>query len=255
MAFIECRFNSIVLAKAVNMNVIIPTIHNENRQRILYLLHGLSDDASMWFRRTSIERYADAYNMMVVMPDGGRGFYTDAVAGEKYWTFISEELPEMVTKLFNISLPRENTFVAGLSMGGYGALKLGLRCPERFAAVAGLSSVTDIKCRFRAKSSASWRPELRRIFGSVSQLASGGNDLFDLALKARESGKELPEIISFCGKDDFMIRDNRKFNRFMRDIEYPGFYSFERPGSHTWAFWDRYIQDVLKFFTTGELPE
>ena len=140
-------------------------------------------------------------------------------------------------------------------MGGYGALKLGLRCPERFAAVAGLSSVTDIKYRFRADTSAAWRPELRRIFGSTSQLKDRGNDLFDLAVKARESGKELPEILSICGSEDFMIMDNRKFNRHMRKIEYPGFYSFERPGTHNWEFWDRHIQDALKFFTTGELPE
>ena len=82
-----------------------------------------------------------------------------------------------------------------------------------------------------------------------------GNDLFDLAEKLRISGKEMPEILSICGTEDFMIEDNRKFNRFMRKIEYPGFYSFERPGSHTWEFWDQYIQDVMVFFTTGQLPE
>lgn len=255
MAFIECRFNSVVLQKAVSMNVIIPTVKPEKPHQIMYLLHGLSDDASMWFRRSSIERYADAYNMMVVMPDGGRSFYTDAVAGENYWTFISEELPEIVKKLFNIAPARENTFAAGLSMGGYGALKLGLRCPEKFAAVAGLSSVTDIKRRYRAADSAAWRPELRRIFGSMAQLAAGGNDLFALAGEARQSGKDLPEILSICGKDDFMIEDNRKFNRHMKNIEYPGFYCFEKPGSHTWEFWDNHIQDALKFFVTGELPE
>ncbi|MBE6365065.1 MAG: esterase family protein [Lentisphaerae bacterium] len=256
MAFMECRFNSAVLLKAVSMNVIVPLTGNTDEPRkVMYLLHGLSDDSSMWFRRSSIERYADRYNMVVIMPDGGRSFYTDAVSGENYWTFISEELPQTVKSIFNLSPDKEHTFAAGLSMGGYGALKLGLRCPEKFAAVAGLSSVTDIKYRFRDKSSAGWHPEFRRIFGTVSQVVPRGNDLFDLAQKAVDSGKELPEIISFCGSEDFMIGDNRKFNKFMRKLEYPGFYAFERPGSHTWEFWDLYIQDVMKFFVTGELPE
>ena len=113
----------------------------------------------------------------------------------------------------------------------------------------------EVKLRYRATDTASWRSELRAIFGSTAQLAPRGNDLFDLAEKLRISGKEMPEILSICGTEDFMIEDNRKFNRFMRKIEYPGFYSFERPGSHTWEFWDQYIQDVMVFFTTGQLPE
>ena len=257
MAFLECNFHSVVLQKAVSMNVVIPQF-SQNRpeeRKVMYLLHGLSDDASMWMRRTSIERYADRYDMIVIMPDGGRGFYTDAVNGSKYWTFLAEELPEIIRQFFNISPARENCFAAGLSMGGYGAIKLGLRCPEKFAAVAGLSSLVDLKLRYRATDTASWRSELRAIFGSTAQLAPRGNDLFDLAEKLRISGKEMPEILSICGTEDFMIEDNRKFNRFMRKIEYPGFYSFERPGSHTWEFWDQYIQDVMVFFTTGQLPE
>ncbi len=254
MAFIECNFSSAVLGKAVGMNVIIPQTDNDHERKVMYLLHGLSDNYTAWNRYTSIERYANNFNMTVIMPDAGRSFYTDAIAGEKYWTFISEELPVTVKNIFKLDPARENTFAAGLSMGGYGALKLGLRCPERFNAVAGLSSVTDIKCRFRAASSASWRPELRRIFGGISKLASGGNDLFDLAEKAVASGSPLPRIISFCGKDDFMIQDNRKFNRFMQQIAYPEFYSFERPGIHDWKFWDNCIADVMDFFVNNQLP-
>ena len=255
MAFLECRFFSDVLGRAVNMNVLMPQNKDKKELKIVYLLHGLSDDASMWFRRTSIERYADAYNMMIVMPDGGRSFYTDAIAGDNCWTFISRELPGIVKGLFNVESKRENSFAAGLSMGGYGALKLALRTPENFAAAAGLSSVTDIKARFRAADSASWRPELKRIFGGINQLSARDNDLFVLAEKAVASGKPLPKILSICGDEDFMIRDNRRFNKFMKTISYPGFHCYERPGVHNWIFWDRYIQDVLKFFDDGTLPE
>lgn len=254
MPLLECRFFSNTLAKCVSVNVIMPRYCDKKELKTVYLFHGLSDDESMWCRRTSIERYAENRNMMIVMPDGGRSFYTDAVAGENYWSFISVELPEFIADMFNITPERKNTFAAGLSMGGYGALKLGLRCPERFAAVAGLSSVTDIKCRFKAESSAAWRPELRRIFGGISQLVSRGNDLFDLAEKAVASGQNLPEIMSICGNADFMIRDNRKFNHFMQQINYPEYHAFIRHGSHTWEFWDEHIQEVLDYFATGKLP-
>lgn len=262
MAFSEYHFFSSVLGRAVSANVIIPQTPWQPDKtaetpppKLLYLLHGLSDDYSMWMRRTSIERYADAYNFAVVMPDGSRSFYTDAVAGEQMWTFIAEELPFHIRNAFRVTDKREETFAAGLSMGGYGALKLGLRHPERFAAVAGLSAVTDLKRRFRAADSSSWLPELRRIFGSAAKLAGSGNELFELAQQAVAAQTVLPRIISICGSDDFMIADNRRFNRHMKHIAYPEYHAFERPGSHNWIFWDRYIQDVLEFFTTGKLPE
>ena len=255
MAFIRCDFSSAALMRAVNVNIIIPQNIPAEKRKILYLLGGLSDDNTMWCRRTSIERYADACGMMVVMPNGERSFYTDAVQGEKFWTFVSEELPNVINTLFNFKPSAENTFAAGLSMGGYGAIKLGLRLPERFSAVAGLSSVTDLKCRYQAADSASWKPELDRIFGGIDQLESGKNDLFVLADDAVKSGKPLPKILSICGSEDFMIEDNRRFNKFMQQLKYPGFNCFEYPGSHTWEFWDTYIQSVLTYFTTGKLPE
>ena len=255
MAFLRCDFSSASLMRSVNINVIIPSNVPASKRKVMYLLGGLSDDNTMWCRRTNIERYADACGMTVIMPNGERSFYTDAVAGEKFWSFISEELPAVVKDLFNIAPERKNTFAAGLSMGGYGALKLGLRLPGQFAAVAGLSSVTDIRYRYQAADSASWRPELDRIFGGENQLSAGNNDLFDLAANVVKSSKKLPKILSICGSEDFMIEDNRKFNNFMRTIKYPDFYSFERPGSHNWDFWDTHIQGVLKFFVDGKLPE
>src|SRR6476619_7886720 len=105
---------------------------------VLYLLHGLSDDDTIWLRRTSIERYVAALGLAVVMPQVHRSFYTDEAYGNRYWTYLSEELPEIVHGFFRLSRRREDTFVAGLSMGGYGALKWALRDPGRFAAAASL---------------------------------------------------------------------------------------------------------------------
>ena len=111
---------------------------------LLYLLHGLSDDHTAWVRYTSIERYADAYGLAVVMPQVHRSFYTDQAHGGAFWTFLAEELPELVQRFFVVSARREDTFVAGLSMGGYGALRWALRRPGRFAAAASLSGALDV---------------------------------------------------------------------------------------------------------------
>lgn len=244
MAFIECRFNSIVLQKAVSMNVIIPTAQPEKPHQIMYLLHGLSDDASMWFRRSSIERYADAYNMMVVMPDGGRSFYTDAVAGENYWTFISEELPEIVEKLFNIAPARENTFAAGLSMGGYGALKLALRRPDRFAAAGALSAVTDIGDFLQRQIAAGNDREAFCYFGGDAVPAD--DDIFQLAVKtAALPPAERPRIFHACGTEDFLYTTNTAFRDHMQKLAAYDYSYTEAPGIHNWAFWDEHIRKVL----------
>src|SRR5213080_4930690 len=123
---------------------------------VLYLLHGLSDDDTIWLRRTSIERYVAPLGLAVVMPQVHRSFYTDQASGGNYWTFLSEELPELVGTLFRVSQRREDTFVAGLSMGGYGAVKWALRQPDRFAAAASLSGGLDVA----ALSQVDWRKRL-----------------------------------------------------------------------------------------------
>ena len=111
---------------------------------VLYLLHGLSDDDTTWVRRTSIERYAAPLGLAVVMPAGHRSFYADEALGGAYWTFLTEELPSLVHRFFRVSNRPADTFVAGLSMGGYGALKWALRHPDRVAAAASLSGAVDL---------------------------------------------------------------------------------------------------------------
>ena len=226
MAFIQCGFHSDVLGRACAMNVILPqkvktqigmasSGSGRKDYPVVYLLHGLSDDHTIWSRRSSIERYAAEYEVAVVMPNGERGFYTDMVEGYRYWTMLSEELPEIVCNLFPVSPRREDTFAAGLSMGGYGALKLALRRPDRYAGAVGLSSVTDIRARME---SADWKTmgrELNNIFGSASDLIPRGNDLFELAAKA-VNAPETPRILTVCGTEDFLYQDNLRFRDHMR---------------------------------------
>ena len=258
MAFINCSFHSELLRKSVALNAVIPQKlmgSAPQKYRTVFLFHGLSDDHTAWCRNTSIERYAKEYNIAVIMPDGGRSFYTDAANGFPYWSFISEELPEFAASMFPLSVKREDCFAAGLSMGGYGALKLGLKLQERFNAVAALSPVVDLEERFSSPDSAAWLPELKNIFVSPEEAKRSGNDLFTLAETAVKSSAPLPRILSICGTEDFMIKDNRRFNAFMKELKYPDFHSYEYPGSHNWSFWDKYIQTALAFFFNNRLPQ
>jgi S-formylglutathione hydrolase FrmB len=111
---------------------------------VLYLLHGMSDDHTAWLRYTSIERYAAAAGLAVVMPAAARSFYTDEAQGHAFWALVADELPEIVSSFFRVSTRPERTYVAGLSMGGYGAVKLALARPRQFAGAASLSGALDI---------------------------------------------------------------------------------------------------------------
>ena len=202
MAFMECRFHSDVLGRAMAMNVIVPqqaktqigmSSAGSGRKDypVLYLLHGMMGDYCSWMRQSSIERYAAAYDVVVVMPDGERGFYTDMVTGHRYWTMLSEELPGIVANLFPVSTRREDTFAAGLSMGGYGALKLALRRPDRYAGAVALSAVADLRERFANPPP---RDETRWLFGSADELIPRGNDLFALADNAVTAPAPLTDV-------------------------------------------------------------
>ena len=253
MALMECFIRSSVLSKACNINVLVPqhyeadgvTPGKRQEYKVLYLLHGLSDDYSSWLRRTSIERYIGTLPVVVVMPDAGRSFYTDMKHGLKYWTFISEELPLLIQQLFPVSTKREDTFVAGFSMGGYGALKLALNHPERFAAAGAMSSVTDIAAKFGDPRYAGWQFE--DIFGAPELLASDGNDLFaSLDKSAKLTTK--PRIIQICGTEDYLWQDNLKLKEAFEKNNYSDYVFESHPGAHSWDFWDLYIQTILKFF-------
>ncbi|MFA7230053.1 MAG: alpha/beta hydrolase family protein [Victivallaceae bacterium] len=256
MALIQCNFHSDALGMASEINVILPqpaktaigvdAVPDKKTFPVLYLLHGLSDDNTIWCRRTSIERYATAAGLVVVMPNGQRSFYADMAAGGKFWTYLSEELPDIVKAFFPVSHKREDTFAAGLSMGGYGALKLALRCPEKFAAAASLSGVADVFRFAKLYDTPQWRQEMINIFGNPENIPGSMNDLFFLSSQLAGKNIEKPKIFQCCGTEDSLYADNLKFREHMRRLDFEYHYQ-EAPGCHEWGFWDRYIQDVIKW--------
>jgi len=156
------------------------------KYRTLYLLHGHSDDHTAWLRWSSIEKYVEGLNLAVVMPAVNLSFYTDMVYGGAYWKFISEEVPAVVRDMYSLSAKRKDNFVAGLSMGGYGAFKLALTHPDRYAAAASLSGAVDIRELVKphnVPADKAWLAGMRNVFGDLSKVPGSKHDLFTLAKK------------------------------------------------------------------------
>ncbi|MAX23145.1 MAG: esterase [Phycisphaeraceae bacterium] len=267
MAFIQCDFGSDALGMACSMNVILPQkvntqigmkgVAGEGKHPTLFLLHGLSDDHTIWMRRTSIERYVAPLGLAVVMPNVHRSFYTDMAMGGKYWTFVSEELPRVARSLFHLSDKREDNFVAGLSMGGYGAMKMGLRKPEMFAAAASLSGVMDINSWInRMESEGPDRyAEFLRVFGDKDSELRKFGDLFDAAKEVQDSAGPKPALYQACGDADFLYDQNLKFRDHLKTIGYDAVYEEDAGYGHGWDYWDITIQRVLDWLPLQNRPQ
>jgi S-formylglutathione hydrolase FrmB len=257
MAFLDFHFFSEALAQTCAAYVIIPQettaqigmVGGAARRKYptLYLLHGLSDDHTIWMRRTSIERYAAEKNFAVVMPAVARSFYQDMASGPRYWTFVSEELPALCQLFFPLSAAREDNFVAGLSMGGYGALRLGLARPEKFAAAASLSGALDV-VRFAKeagrKGSRIDKAEWIGILGPELRVEGTDADLHFLAQKVAASSGPKPHLFVACGTEDQLLPDSRAFRQQLDAVHLRVTYK-ESPGAHEWGYWDAQIQSVL----------
>ena len=260
MAFLQVQFFSQALVVASTVNVILPEVSQgigvagskaAEEPRVLYLLHGYSDDHSIWMRRTSVERFAAAHNLAVIMPAVNHSFYTNEVQGERYWDYVSEELPLVMHRFFRLSRKPGDTFVAGLSMGGYGAMKLALTHPERFAAAASFSGAVDIADFGRRDDQG--LANMRRIFGDLSRVAGSEHDLFYL-LKKNGTAPRKPRLYVACGTKDFLWGAHQKFcpaaeaaGWDLTHEETPGF-------GHEWAYWDQQIEVFINRFIAGDAP-
>ncbi len=241
MAFTQVHWFSKVLGKQVGMFVILPDA-GAPPFPTFYLLHGLSDDYTIWHRRTRIEWYVRDLPLMVVMPDGFRGFYTNNEGGPQYATYMAEELPAFVERHFAARPDRSGRCVGGLSMGGYGALRLALGYPDRYVSATSHSGALGFgheappESDFRAA-------EFRRITGP--QPAGSQHDLYALARSARDRGP-VPALRIDCGTEDHLLRANRQFAEYLRELGIAHEYA-EFPGAHTWDYWDLHVQEALAF--------
>lgn len=255
--FETVRFESRLVGKALPYNVVLPAGYGRResrglRYRVLYLLHGYSGHYDNWVTKTKLTTYAARYDLIVVTPEGNNGWYTDSATApaDKYESHIVRELIPDVERRYRARASREGRAVAGLSMGGYGALKFGLKYPEMFALAASMSGAVDI---------ASWRAgddlprgpigeTIRQTFGPPGGAVMAENDLFRL-VREMPAGrvKTLPFLYLDCGTEDALrlLPRNLAFANLLAERKIPHEYR-QLPGDHNWAYWDKQVQEVLR---------
>lgn len=261
MALMETHYYSFSMNSNITLNVFVPTpssneqvVEMNHSQKydyesglpVLYLLHGAYGDASSWIRYSNIERYAQERGFVVVMASAGNSFYQDLKSGNKYKTFFTEELPVFIQSLFPVTKDREKTFIAGFSMGGYGAWFLGLSRPDIYSKAASMSGALDIAGLYQANKGGensntpfNWEDS----FGEPDLLEGSNYDLFSLYDRDVAAG-QVPKLYQAVGYSDFLYESNLNAKEQMEkrgaDLVYE-----EGEGGHDWTFWDAYIQRIL----------
>lgn len=238
MARVNIKYESKVLGKETGINVVVPEKDYDGKYKCLYLLHGLGDDENTWLERSGIEKYAEKHGIVVVMPCAEASFYTNMKKGYDYYDYIAKELPQFIRETFNVSDKREDNFVAGLSMGGYGALKVGLRECGSFAAIGSLSPCGDI-ARLEG-----FDCFLTDAFGD-ELVVPEEDDILCLAKKV-ENDPLKPRIYLGIGLEDFLYENDKTLRALLEESKFDYTYR-ESHGMHNWAFWDEYIQYVLEW--------
>lgn len=245
MALISLNYLSKCLERKVTVNMIVP-IDNPKREmiqkpfKLLVLLHGYNGDHTDWLTNTDIVNYAEEKNIMVALPAGENKFYADnGITGEMYGTFIGDELICMLRNMFFLSDRREDMYIAGLSMGGYGALINGLRFHETFGYIGALSPALFLEERNNDRG--------KRFFETTfagQEVINTEKDYHYLIGKSIERGERIPQIFLACGKQDFWSNGCGKFSTQLDKLKIEHTY-IEDEGDHDWSFWNTYIKKML----------
>lgn len=212
-------------------------------RKVLYLLHGLSDDASAWQRYTFIEPLAALYGLVVVMPSVGRSFYIDQPNGQNYFTYLTEELPRYLQLVFGLSPRREDTFIAGNSMGGYGAFKAAFLRPELYSAAASFSGVLSVHF-ITANPHDPRRGEFELLFGNLDKVPGSQHDPAAWLKRYAHDASPLPRLFMACGRQEDVYPVNRLFYADCHALGITVDYH-EQDGLHDWFNWNGQIQRFL----------
>lgn len=275
MSLIRMDFYSQILEMETTIYVCLPEPKwevtsfapcREGKHPVLYLLHGTSQDSSGWTRHTNIERYANEKGLAVVMPSAQLSGYANMVYGERFFDYITQELPQIVLRTFPISDKREDTYIAGLSMGGYGCAKIGLTLPEKYAAIGSLSNgnhaymrIVGLEAKKRTDAMPNLLTDQRHKFCwglDMGETPVGTEqDLYWLAQKNIDEGKPLPRFFHTCGTADRNLASARHMRDFFSSL--PGdpysYAYFETPfGEHTWTYWDEWVQTFMNWLLIPE---
>lgn len=234
---------TVILPQQTTSQIGIQTTEQAEEYRVLWLLHGLSDDHTIWLRRTRIDYYAEKHGIAVIMPCVHRSFYQDTTSGLRYFNYVCDELPKLCRRMFRISKKREDNFVAGNSMGGYGAFRCALWRHDRFAAAYSFSGALDIT-RVPARTVMS-PAECATVFHDPQNLQESESDLFHLLDEHKRNDVQLPRLYACCGADDFLVDHNRAFNEHAKRMGIEMNY-LEDAGTHDWDYWENHLEAAIK---------
>ncbi|MEF2964965.1 alpha/beta hydrolase-fold protein [Paenibacillus sp. M1] len=260
MAMIQVNFSSTAMRREVPFTALIPLDRpgipgyrptERGSMKTLYLLNGYSGSNMDWIVFSRIRELADRLNIAVIMPSGENHFYIDDEdKGELYGEYLGNELVEFTRGLFPLSRDRADTFIGGLSMGGYGAIRNGLKYADRFGRIIALSSAL-ITYKI-ANASPGYSDGVadykyfKRVFGDLDQLTGSDKDPEALVARLKEDGSPIPDIYMACGTEDFLLDVNRRFTGYLNRVNVDHVY-IEGPGAHTWDFWNDHIGEALEW--------
>ena len=259
----KVTLESKLLGKAIDYSILYPINYQregnaEKKFPVVYLLHGFTGHHTNWIERTRVALYATHYDLFIVMVEGENGWYTDSatVPNDKFESYILQELMPDVEKRFRVSAERDGRAIAGLSMGGYGALKFGFKFPSRFGMVASMSG---------ALGAASWtdsdlknleavRQSLLKTLGPIGSSTRLQNDLLKLTREVSADGIKLLPVIYFdCGTEDRLFPTNRSYADLLVERKIP--HEFRQlPGNHSWPYWDQQVREILSLAATRLSP-
>jgi S-formylglutathione hydrolase FrmB len=252
-AILNANFLSNSLHREVTFNAVIPVRKNKPL-KTLYLLHGIYGNYTNWITNTRAALWAEERGIAVIMPSADNSFYLDNLnSSAMYADFFGRELVEITRELFPLSVQRSDTFIGGLSMGGYGAMRTGLKYHKTFGAIASMSAVLMPEKTPNLKDNSpiliTRRNYFESIFGDLDKISGSDNDPKTLISQLNKT--DIPEIYLCCGTKDFLIEHSRNFHAFLLEREIDHTYE-EDIGTHDWEFWDRYILKVLDWLLSDK---
>lgn len=254
MAYFQIEFFSNSLIRPVTFKMFLPNDPRidpfapvENKElppmKTLFVLHGYTGAAENW----NLEALAQQYNFAIVSPNGENSFYLDRPAsGHKFQTFLGVELVDYLRRTFRLAMKPEETYITGLSMGGFGALHTALAYPETFGKVGAMSSALIVHDIARREPGIGNYEYYLECFGDLDTVEERDTNPEVLVKELKKAGKKLPEIFMCCGTEDFLLEPNRVFHRFLEGEQVPHLY-FESKGNHDQVFWDEYKVKIVNW--------
>lgn len=264
MAMIQGSFLSTCLKRNIHFNAIMPIdpmFPGAVRLplKTAYLLHGYSGSCDDWFTRHSLGELSQLNNLAIILPDSENHFYVDdAQRSDMYGEFIGRELIDFTRKAFPLSDKREDTIIGGISMGGYGSLRNGMKYNDVFGHIVAISPAIIfneiIGPEFKPSIPGVGMGYYESVFGDISKVTESDVDIFWLAKKMKDEGAEFPSIYHACGANDILVNESRRFHAHLTELGVPHVYD-EGPGTHDGLFFEPHMAEGFLRLDLDRLPD